>query len=108
MHVGDLDGNVTVEKRNWTAIVTVLIEDQSHAPVSGATVSGAFDAGGKSAGTCTTGSTGTCTITKSRLKPSSVTFTVTGVTHATRTYDSSGNHDPDGDSDGTTLTVTGP
>jgi hypothetical protein len=30
------------------------------------------------------------------------------VTHATRTYDSAGNHDPDGDSDGTSMTVFRP
>ena len=108
MHVGDLDGNATLQPRAWTAIVTVLIEDQAHAPVSAATVSGAFSAGAKGTGTCITGSTGSCTITKARLKSGSVTFTVTGVTNATRTYDGSANHDPDGDSNGTTLIVTRP
>jgi hypothetical protein len=108
MEVGDLDGNATVQGRTWTAIITVLIEDPAHVPVSAATVSGAFSAGAKGTGTCTTGSNGTCTITKSRLRSGSVVFTVTGVTHATRTYDSAGNHDPDGDSNGTSVTVLKP
>jgi hypothetical protein len=108
MQVGDLDGNATDQGRTWTAIVTVLIEDPAHVSVSAATVSGAFSAGAKGTGTCTTGSNGTCTITKSRLRSGSVAFTVTSVTHATRTYDSAGNHDPDGDSNGTTLTVLTP
>jgi hypothetical protein len=71
-------------------------------------VSGTFSAGAKGTGTCTTGSNGSCTVTKSRLKSGSVTFKVTGVTHATRTYDASANHDPGADSDGTTLVVSRP
>jgi hypothetical protein len=108
MHVGDLDGGATVQSRTWTAIVTVRVEDPALAAVPAATVTGAFSAGGKGTGTCTTGSNGTCTITKSRLRSGSIVFTVTGVTHATRTYDSAGNHDPDGDSDGTSVTVFRP
>jgi hypothetical protein len=108
MQVGDLDGGATLQSRTWTAIVTVLVEDPAQAPVSAATVTGTFSTGGKGTGTCTTGSNGTCTVTKGRLRSGSVAFTVTGVTHATRTYDSAGNRDPDGDSDGTSVTVFRP
>ena len=108
MQVGDLDGGATVQTRTWTAIVSVLVEDPSQVPVSSATVTGTFSAGAKGTGTCTTGSSGTCTVTKPRLRSGSVAFSVTGVTHATRTYDSAGNHDPDGDSDGTSVTVFKP
>jgi hypothetical protein len=38
----------------------------------------------------------------------SVTFTVTGVTASGATYVSSSNGDPDGDSNGTTITVNKP
>jgi hypothetical protein len=38
----------------------------------------------------------------------SVTFTVEGISHVALTYDSAGNTDPDGDSDGTTITVNKP
>jgi hypothetical protein len=39
---------------------------------------------------------------------SSTTFTVDDVSHASLTYDSSANTDPDGDSDGTSITVSKP
>jgi hypothetical protein len=35
-----------------------------------------------------------------------VTFTVNGIAHATLAYAAGENHDPDGDSDGTTITVS--
>jgi len=37
-----------------------------------------------------------------------VTFTVGNVTHATLTYNSAQNHDPDGDSNGTLITLSRP
>lgn len=43
-----------------------------------------------------------------RKRNGSVTFTVNDVTHATLTYESAGNHDPDSDSDGTSITVSKP
>jgi hypothetical protein len=108
MHVGDLDGLGSVQGRTWAVSVTIKIEDGSHNPVSGATVSGAFSAGANGNASCTTGTSGTCFVTKSRLKSSSVTFRVTNVTRSTRTYQSASNQDPDGDSDGTTIIVTRP
>ena len=108
MHVGDLDGLGSIQGRTWAVRVTIKVEDAAHNPVSGATVSGAFSAGANGNPSCTTGTSGTCFVTKSRLRNGSVTFTVTGVTHATRTYQSSSNHDPDGDSNGTTITVVRP
>jgi hypothetical protein len=38
----------------------------------------------------------------------STTFTVSAVTHATLTHQAGGSHDPDGDSDGTRITVLKP
>jgi hypothetical protein len=37
-----------------------------------------------------------------------VTLTITSVTHAALTYDAGANHDPDGDSNGTSITVPKP
>jgi hypothetical protein len=37
-----------------------------------------------------------------------VTFTVVTLTHATLTYASADNHDPDGDSNGSSITVKRP
>jgi hypothetical protein len=108
MHVGDLDGAVSNQGRTWAVSVTIKIEDGAGNPVASANVSGAFSAGAKGSASCTTSTTGTCFVTKSRLRNGSVTFTVTGVSHATRTYQSSANVDPDGDSNGTRITVARP
>jgi hypothetical protein len=111
IHVGDLDGDRSSQGRTWTAIITVVVHDALHGPVSAATVSGAFSAGAKGAGSCVTGSAGSCTIVKSRLRSASVTFTVGNVTRSGLTYASASNHDSDSGSqasNGTTITVAHP
>ena len=110
MHVGDLDGNSINNGSTWTAEVTILIVDGSGNAVSSATVDGTWSAPVSSTASCTTDSSGTCTVSVSGIhkRNSSVTFTVDNVTHDTLTYDSSANTDPDGDSDGTTITVAKP
>ena len=59
---------------------------------------------------CITNGSGECSVTKNNIKrnSSSVTFTVTNVTHATNSYQVGDNHDPDGDSDGTRIVVNQP
>ncbi len=108
MHVGDLDGGATSQGRTWTATVTIAVHDAAHLAVPAATVKGTFSNGAKGTGSCITGSTGICTISKTRLRSAEVTFTVTSVTHATNGYAPGANHDGDGDSGGTTIVVTGP
>ena len=111
IHVGDLDGSATRKGRNWTAAVTIRIEDGDHAPVAGAVVTGSWSAGASGNASCTTGASGTCTVQKAKLSMTSVagvTFTVTGATLAGRTYQAAANHDPDGDSTGTSITVLRP
>jgi hypothetical protein len=39
---------------------------------------------------------------------SSVTFSVTGITHSSLSYAPGTNHDPDGDSDGTSIIIARP
>ena len=101
IHVGDLDGSTTVRKNNWNATVTVTVHDAGHAPVANVTVT--FDDGSS----CTTNANGQCSVTTSNFKNnvSSVTLTVTSVTGTGYTYEVAANHDPDGDSDGTSITV---
>jgi beta-lactamase superfamily II metal-dependent hydrolase len=110
-HVGDLDGSTTpANGGKWNATITITVEDATHSPVVNATVSGAWSAGASGSGSCVTNGSGQCTITKNNISKnsSSATFTVTDVTHATYTYTSGDNHDPDGDSNGTAITVTKP
>lgn len=81
-----LAGSTTSQGSNWTATVTITATDSSGATVSGATVSGNWSDG--TSASCMTGSTGTCTVSRSQHKRvGSVTFTVSGATHGTLTYD---------------------
>jgi hypothetical protein len=107
VHIGDLDGSATSQRSNWTASVSVTTHDEAHAAVAGATVSGNWSGGATGSGSCVTTVSGTCTVTKSgiRKKSSTATFTVSSVSHSALTYASGSNHDPDGDSNGTAITV---
>ena len=110
IHVGDLDGAGNKSGKGWRATVTITVHDDAgppHGTVANATVSGAWSGGATAS--CTTGSSGQCNVTSGRLPNTtgSVTFTVSKVTHATLTHKATDNHDSDGDSDGTTITVKG-
>ena len=106
MHLGDLDGTRSVSKRNWSAKVTVTVHDAAHRPVSGAVVNGTWSISGS--GSCTTGTKGTCTVSASGipLTTASVTFSVVDVAKSGWAYGSSVNHDTDGDSTATAITIT--
>jgi Tol biopolymer transport system component len=62
------------------------------------------------AGACTTNVNGRCTVSRSSLPTTttSLTFTVADLTHARLTYSAAGDHDSDGDSSGTSITVVMP
>jgi hypothetical protein len=114
MHVGDLDRASSVEPRNrWSASVTVWVHagvDAGEGPLSGITVNGSWSSGG--GGSCTTGADGTCTIDRTNLKGNvaSTTFSVGDLsdTGGSYSYAPGDNHDPDGDSSGTAITVSQP
>ena len=111
MHVGDLDASSTAANGGrWDATVTITIHDLDHNAVADATVSGSWTAGASGTASCVTDGNGRCTVTTGGIhrNTSSVTFTVDGVTHTSFDYTPTANHDPDGDSDGTTITVSKP
>jgi serine protease AprX len=107
MHVSDLDGTGAVFWFWWRATVTIAVsDDQGHA-VAGATVLGTWSPGGGAS--CVTGALGRCSVTVTlRRREHSTQWTVTGVTHASLTYQPGANTDPDGDSNGTAITVPRP
>jgi VCBS repeat-containing protein len=108
-HVGDLDGVATRNPGNrWSARVTVTVHNSTEGPVSGATVS--FSVSDGTTRSCITGSQGTCSVSSKlhRLATVNLTFTVTGVTHSSLTYQSGFNHDPESDSNGTSIIVLRP
>lgn len=106
LHVGDLDGTKAAAARRWSATVTITVHDASHNAIASATVTGNWGTGGSVA--CTTNSSGQCSLNKTGLTAASVTFTVTNVSKSGATYSAAANHDPDGDSNGTAITITKP
>jgi subtilisin family serine protease len=109
LHVGDLDGTSGRNGNGWRATVTILVHNAAEQPVSGATVSGLWSNSGSTV-SCTTGTNGTCSLSTGRINNSvtSVDFTVSNIAASGATYDPTQNHDPDGDSNGTTITVNKP
>jgi hypothetical protein len=111
VHVGDIDGVSSPANRNrWDATVSITVHDASEQAVVGAAVSGDWSGGGSGSDTCVTDSNGLCNITKANIKSnvSNVTFTVTDIAKDATVYQSADNHDPDGDSDGTSITINQP
>jgi hypothetical protein len=110
LHVGDLDGGASGNLRTWRAGLRILVHDAGHNPLENVAVSVIWSGGASGNGQCVTAGDGTCTIVTGTLrrKVSSLTFTVSNLSRSGLTYTPSANHDPDGDSDGTTITVTRP
>ncbi|MEJ2266492.1 MAG: fibronectin type III domain-containing protein, partial [Anaerolineales bacterium] len=111
LHVGDLDGRSSPAHRGrWDATVSITVHDVNEQAVAGATVSGSWSGGASGSDTCVTDSNGLCNITKANIKSnvSNVLFTVTDITKDATVYQSTDNHDTDGDSDGTSITINQP
>jgi hypothetical protein len=110
-HVGDLDNttDTAASSKKWQPQVTVTVLDPSGAVVAGATVSGTFS-GHNGTLTCTTAANGICVLGNFTLNrsASSTVFTVTDIVKESSTYQPTANRDPDGDSDGTSITVNRP
>lgn len=110
LHCGDLDGSSATAGKYWKTTVVVTVHDGNHAPVPGATVSVQWIVGASGSSSAVTDANGRCTFISgniSKLSPNA-TLTITGVTKATLTYSAAANHDPDGDSNGTSITVNKP
>lgn len=103
-HVGDLDTAKTVRNQSWDAFFTVTVHDAAHQPVANAFVVGVWSTGN---GGCTTNNLGACTIALLGLanSTSSMTFEVYHVYSGAATYSAAGNHDPEGETDGTRVTI---
>ena len=106
LHVGNLDGVATSSGNNWSATVKITVHDSRHNPVNGASVRGLWNGSNPEVG-CLTGPAGTCSVVLSNLPNSTrmVSFAVTALTLSGYVYKSSANHDPDGSSNGFSVTV---
>lgn len=109
-HVGDLDRSSVPSGVKWSAMVTILVHNNLEQVVANATVTGNWSNGATGTATCTTNALGLCTVSKTGLgkTTNSVTFTITNATKSGLTYQSTSNHDPDGESNGTLIVVLKP
>jgi subtilisin family serine protease len=104
MHLHSISARaVALGSKDWQAVVTVNVTDNREAAVAGVRVDLTWSYGTKVS--CTTDTTGTCTISSKKHRRSStrsMTATVTGVTGGSLAYDSSANHN------GSSVTVSAP
>ncbi len=102
IHVGDLDGG----KPGRKVAITIYVHDAAHNPVAGVEVTGVWSGNYSGATSCVTDSSGSCAVRTQNLSASgSVTFTIVGLSSGGSVYDASLNHDPDGDSSGTSISI---
>jgi hypothetical protein len=109
--VSDLDSSsVATSRRRWQATSTITVSDNLGNRVSNAVVSGSWSGGYSGSASCTTNSSGVCSVVTGNIANSkrSTTFTVANISDATLSYDAASNSDPDADSDGTSITVYKP
>jgi hypothetical protein len=107
VHIADLDGKGTnLFWGIWVARVTFSVQNNMDQPVTNATVSGTFS-DGPTVFQCTTNGSGTCFAEGWQMWRNCLTFTVTDV-FAGLPYSPSENKDPEGDSNGTSITVCRP
>jgi thermitase len=105
VHIGDLDGAAANQGRNWHADVTVTVHDENENPVANMTVEGTWSGG--TPDSCMTNGSGQCPMQSPAMAKkgsTSTTFTVT--TLDGDATDGTANHDNDGSSNGTSITVT--
>jgi thermitase len=104
-HIGDLDASTINNGPSWTAQVTIQIHYEDHTSVGAGTVMGQWSDGNMSL--CSI-SNGQCVIQSGSIakKTPSTVFTVSSVSVIDSDYASASNHDPENDSDGTSITVS--
>lgn len=106
MHVADLeDASFPGQKGPWDASVLVQVHRVSHASIADAVVSAVWEDG--TPASCLTSATGWCGIRRRDIRPNNktATLTVTGIVHPDFVYAPSFNHDTNGNTNGTTITV---
>jgi serine protease AprX len=111
IHVGDLDGSSARSgSSRWLGTVTITVHDAAHVAVSGVTVSGLWErVADDSSITCITNADGTCSVGRRfSNRKTARTFSIVGLPAVGKTYVAGSNHDPDGDSSGTRITLVRP
>ena len=106
MHIGDLDASAQrVNAKWWDAGAYVTVHDANHAALANATVTTLFSTG--EIASCTSDAVGRCRLSawEPPNKMSNLSMTIQSITRLGFVYQPASNHDPDGDSNGTTLRI---
>ena len=92
-YISGLTGEASTSGRKWSVNITATVLDNKGNAVADATVTGNWSGAAKDSDSCLTGTTGQCSIIKDNLQSrnTSITFTVTDITHATLIYASERN-----------------
>jgi hypothetical protein len=108
IHVGDIDAFTSKTSKNWSLRLRIYVHTETDALRQNVAVVGLWDNGtGQS---CTTNRFGYCELSLVGIKLTVPTrsFTITTLAQSGRTYAPLDNHDPDGDSSGTSIVVARP
>jgi len=108
VHVGDIDAFPSRNTSNWSIRIRVYVDSQTHSALQNVTVRGSWDNG--TVQSCISNRTGYCemSLVAISLTVPTRTFTITSLTVTGRTYLPAMNHDPDADSNGTSIAVNRP
>jgi hypothetical protein len=102
IHVGDLDASTPGQK----VAVKIYVHDAAHKPIAGVTITAQWSGAYSDTASCVTDATGSCDVrTQNVFGSGSVTFTVASLSRPGNVYASSANHDPDGESNGTSIRI---
>ena len=111
IHVGDLDASIlNYFGLYWKPTVTITIHNNAHTIMPRVIVDFTWSGGVTRTGRCLTNTKGQCAATPGLLRNSSVTTVTLNITkltlyRSTISYNPAANHDPDGDSNGTTIVI---
>ena len=103
VRVVDIDGAVTTVRNQWRAVVTVTVADSNGTAAAGLTVTARWSDGRSFTGTTNAAGQVTATSAQMNNRVNGISFRVENVDHLD--YDPTLNSDPDGDSNGTSITV---
>jgi hypothetical protein len=108
VHVGDIDAFPSRQPNKWSVRLRFTVHSQTDATLQNVVVEGRWDTGATMG--CTTNRFGYCEVSLIgiALTVPSRTFTIERVNIAGRVYIAASNHDPEKDSDGTTIVVNRP
>ncbi|MBI1762620.1 MAG: fibronectin type III domain-containing protein [Acidobacteria bacterium] len=111
MHIGNIDATATrLTNGSWNATLTITPHKADETALTSVVISGTWSSGAAGTYSCTTNSTGRCTITTNNIASASTsaTFTISSMTLSGYLYSAVNNHDPDGSSNGTAIVVRKP